>query len=84
MNARQVQLCKALLSILNDRDGQMIETIIHAEMNLKLGRHIALTDIRATIELADTRGWLTGTEDEYRGKLWKINSAGRAALSEMP
>lgn len=84
MNARQVKLCKALLTVLNDADGQMIEPIIHAEMNLKLGGHISLADIRATIVTADTRGWLTGTQSDFRGQLWKINDAGRAALAEMP
>lgn len=83
MNKRQIQLAKALLTVLNDADGQMIEAIIHAEVNMVVGDHVQLAELNAIIAQCDTQGWLTGIPSRFRGKLWNINDAGRAALLEM-
>ena len=83
MNAREIKIAKAMLQVLNDADGQMIESIIHAEVNLKCGEHVPLAELNSILQLADREGWLTGVKSKFRGKLWNINDAGRAALLEM-
>jgi hypothetical protein len=83
LNARQIQIAKAVLKALDDADRQLAENIIHADVNAIIGEHVALAELKATIVLCDTEGWLIGVPTRFHGKLWKISDAGRAALLEM-
>lgn len=85
MTARKLTLVKALLNYLSDRDGAQVgETILHAEVNLRVAPTASLAEFNDALKHADDAGWLTGIPARYgTGKIWKLSEAGEAARMEM-
>jgi hypothetical protein len=84
MTAREKQICKAILAVLHDRDGaQMVEPMLHAEVQLRLDEKVPLAEFNAALAFANSAGWLTGIKGKFSGLKWNINDAGEAAHLEM-
>jgi hypothetical protein len=83
MTARELKIAKAILDVLHDREGQMVEPMIHAEAQLRLDERIPLAEFNAALFHCDDHGWLTGVKARFSGRKWNINDAGEAARMEM-
>ena len=84
MNERELKIAKALLKVLNDADAQVVEPVMHAEVDLVLGEHVGLAEFNSVLNACDRSGWLIGVKPKFgKGKKWSINDAGRGALLEM-
>ncbi|HWY75900.1 MAG TPA: hypothetical protein VN281_09805 [Verrucomicrobiae bacterium] len=83
MNNRQKQIIKTLLEALSDREGLCSETVIHGMIVIKLGERVTLNEFEEALRFCDSQRWLTSLRSELNTLLWKINSNGRAALSEL-
>ncbi|MEI8288786.1 MAG: hypothetical protein WCH99_04890 [Verrucomicrobiota bacterium] len=84
MTAREKQICQKILDALHDRDGlQLVEPMIHAEVQVRLDERVPLAEFDAALALCNARGWLTGVKGKFTGLKWNINDAGEAARLEM-
>jgi len=84
MNERELKIAKAILRVLNDRDGQMVEAFIHAEACLIFDEHIPLALFNSVLHECDRSGWVIGVKSKLgRQMKWQINDVGRGALLEM-
>jgi hypothetical protein len=84
MTARELKIAKAILDALHDVDGmQMVEPVLHADAQLRLGEKIPLAEFEAALAVCDAKRWLTGVKGKFLGRKWNINDAGEAARLEM-
>lgn len=86
MSTRQRQIVKAILEVLNLMDGaQMNETILHAEVNLRVAPNATLVEFNDGLKVcAEQHAWATGIAPKFGGpRLWSLTDAGQAARLEM-
>jgi len=85
MTARQRKITKAILEALNALEGgQMTETLLHAEVSLRVTPTASLAEFGDALGVCDSSGWLTGIQAKYgAGRLWSINDAGQGARMEL-
>lgn len=85
MSARQRQIVKAVLEVLNLMDGALLnEVILHAEVNLRVTPNATLAEFGDAMRTCDLHGWLTGVSPKHGGaRLWTISDAGQVARMEM-
>lgn len=84
MTTREIKICKAILDSLHDVDGmQMVEPVLHADAQGRLGEKLSLAEFEAALAVCDSRRWLTGVKGKFLGRKWNINDAGEAARLEM-
>ena len=85
MTHRQLTIVRALLTVLNERDGgQMTEPLLHAEVSLRVDPTASLAEFNDALGLCNNSGWITGVPKKYGvGHLWNLNDAGQAARLEM-
>lgn len=83
MTNREMTIARAILDVLHDREGQMVEPMIHAEAQLRLDEKIPLAEFNAALRHCDGHGWLTGVKGKFSGHKWNINDAGESARLEM-
>lgn len=85
MTKRQQEIIKALLQVLSDMDGhQLAETVLHAEVTLRLAKSATLAEFNDALHVADNNGWVIGVHSRFgKGRLWNLSDAGEAARLEM-
>jgi hypothetical protein len=84
MTPREHKIIRALLEATHNLDGGQIgETLLHAEVNLRITPTATLAEFNGAIAIADSRGWLTGVQAKFGGRKWNISDAGEAARLEM-
>jgi hypothetical protein len=82
MTRRENKLAKSLLDILHDRDGRPhVEPELLAE--LVVFAQCSLSEAKATLKQCDARGWLTGVDGKFSGKIWAINDEGEIARLQL-
>jgi hypothetical protein len=82
MTQREIKISKSILDTLHARDGKPMQ-----EDDLFLAVH-AVTEcshreFKAVLVICDLRGWLTGVEGKFSGKLWDINAEGEIARLQL-
>lgn len=85
MTKRQRQIVTNILEVLNMMDGaQVNETILHAEVNLRITPNASLAEFSDALQICDTSGWVTGVLPKFGGsKLWNLSDAGQGARLEL-
>ncbi len=83
MNKRDQKILRALLEALDEMDGLAVETIVHAEVNLRVKPNALLMEFERALNFAQGRRWVLGVRPEVGDAKWKITDEGRAALAEM-
>lgn len=85
MNSRDRQILKALLDVLHQMDGgQLVESVLHAEVNLRISPNATLGEFESARDVADQRGFINGVTPRLGGgRKWNITDAGTAARSEL-
>jgi hypothetical protein len=85
MTKRQQEIIKALLQVLSDMDGhQLAETVLHAEVTLRLAKSAGLAEFNDALQIADTNGWVVSVHSRFgKGRLLSLSDAGEAARLEM-
>lgn len=89
MNARDIEITKAMLDVAHDADGhQYFESVLHAATNCRLqavGKAAAtLGEFNACLDIIGQRGWMTRVINKSTGRMkWNLNDAGEAARLEM-
>lgn len=59
------------------------EEVLTMEVNAWLPQSATLTEVRQTLRQLERRWWVVGVRAEAGHTLWKITTAGRAALAEL-
>jgi hypothetical protein len=85
MSARQLKIVKAILESLNALEGgQMTETLLHAEVNLRVTPTASRAEFEDSLQVCDSNAWVVGVQSKFGGlKLWNLSDAGQAARLEM-
>lgn len=84
MTRRQRTITTAILDVLYALDGgQLLETILHAEVNLRLSPTATFGEFEDALRHCDAARWLTGVQSRFGGRLWNLSDAGQAARLEM-
>ena len=85
LTARQRKIIRAILEVLNGFEGaQLNETILHAEVNLRLTPTAPLVEFSDAMEIASNHGWVNGVHPKFGGsRLWNITDAGQGTRMEL-
>lgn len=84
MTTRQLKITAALLEELHTQDDHQIgETILHAGVNLRVNPTATLDEFNEALRHCDSNRWLISVRSNFKGLLWKLSDAGKAARLEM-
>jgi hypothetical protein len=83
MKQRDQKIVKAILEALDLVDGQLTETILHAEVNLRVTPNALLAEFENALKYCDTKKWVIGVRPEFGPAKWMISSLGRAQKAEL-
>lgn len=84
MNARDRQIIKAALDALHEREGQISDVPLHAEIKLRVSPPPMLGEYETAMNLADAMRLVIGVPAKFgKGRRWTITAEGSAARIEM-
>lgn len=89
MNARDIDICKAILTCLKRvAPGLLVEAIIHADVSTQFRNRSlnapSLTEFNHAIVTCDQRGWIKGGESLVASRMkWRITDDGILAEPEL-
>jgi hypothetical protein len=85
MTQRQRKIAQQILEVLNMMDGaQVNETILHAEINLRVKPNATFSEFSDALNVCDSNGWAVGVQPRFGGaRLWSLSDAGQAARLQM-
>jgi len=82
MNREQL-IVRALLETLANHEGEaVLDTILHAEINLRVSPNALLTEFDASVKFAEGQGWIVGVRTVFKKIKWRVTDTGRAAQLE--
>lgn len=82
MTKREQKISKAILETLHEREGRPLEeSDLFGEVHTRT--ESSLREFKAILAICDARGWLTGVQGKYSGKLWDINDEGEVARLQL-
>lgn len=82
MTKMEKKHCKALLETLHEREGRaMNEEDLFGECHTRT--ECSLREFKSALAICDARGWLTGVEGKFSGRLWDINDEGEVARLQL-
>lgn len=83
MNNRDESIIRAVLQVLDLLDGDASETIVHAEVNLRVKPNALLMELDRGLGHCEARRWIVGVRPELGATKWSLTDKGRAALANM-
>lgn len=83
MKQRDQKIVRAILEALDLADGLLIDTILHAEVNLRVTPNALLAEFDKGIAFCESKRWITGIRPEVGSTKWMITELGQAKKAEM-
>jgi len=83
MKQRDQKIVRAILEALDLADGLLIETILHAEVNLRVTPNTLLSEFEKGVNFCESKRWITGVRPDVGSTKWMITDYGRANKAEM-
>jgi hypothetical protein len=83
MKQRDQKIVRAVLESLDLIDGQLTETILHAEVNLRVTPNALLSEFENALKYCDFKKWVIGVRPEFGPAKWLISDLGRAKKAEL-
>lgn len=84
MTAEERNIIKAALDVLHEREAQVSDVQLHAEIKLRVSPPPLLAAFESALRLADAMRLVIGVNAKFGpGRRWSITEAGEAARMEM-